>query len=115
MDQSKINLFIVQHSAKFSESKLPLIIEQFKQFPDESFPLILAIEFKDPKKYKTKYFWAPGFCFVDRLALGHIFTGLLKLFTFGGLLLWVIVDMFTISSRVKNWNYLKLEKRMLCQ
>ena len=45
-----------------------------------------------------------GFLGIDRFLVGDILAGVLKLITFGGFGIWVIVDYFLIGSRARQKN-----------
>jgi len=45
-----------------------------------------------------------GFLGIDRFIVGDILLGILKLITFGGFGLWVIVDYFLIGNRTRTKN-----------
>ncbi len=45
-----------------------------------------------------------GFLGIDRFLVGDILAGVLKLITFGGFGIWVIVDYFLIGSRAREKN-----------
>ncbi|WP_300528378.1 TM2 domain-containing protein [Maricaulis sp.] len=45
-----------------------------------------------------------GFLGIDRFLVGDIIAGVLKLITFGGFGIWVIVDYFLIGSRARQKN-----------
>ncbi|HLD89152.1 MAG TPA: TM2 domain-containing protein [Candidatus Nanoarchaeia archaeon] len=45
-----------------------------------------------------------GWVGVDRFMMGYIGTGLLKLFTFGGLGIWWLIDLILIATKHKFSN-----------
>ncbi|KPP82709.1 MAG: hypothetical protein HLUCCA04_01205 [Oceanicaulis sp. HLUCCA04] len=45
-----------------------------------------------------------GFLGIDRFLVGDILAGVLKLITFGGFGLWVLIDYFLIGSRTRQKN-----------
>lgn len=47
-----------------------------------------------------------GFLGVDRFYVGDILLGILKLLTAGGLGIWVLVDLFLITKKVRHKNIL---------
>lgn len=44
----------------------------------------------------------------DRFFLGQTGLGLLKLLTCNGIMVWWLVDLFSVSDRTKTYNYQKL-------
>lgn len=63
----------------------------------------------------TAYLWWFFTCFIGghRFYLGKPFTGLLQAFTFGGLGVWALIDLFTIPNQVAKYNkqrFKELEK-----
>jgi len=45
---------------------------------------------------------------IDRFLVGDILAGVLKLLTFGGLGIWVIIDCFLIGNRTREVNMIKI-------
>lgn len=113
MQENKVMLFMATNGSKFSESKKGFIIDRLRQMPDENFMVIQTMEFKKPTTWLIMYLFVPFFAFIDRIILGEIGLGILKLITGGGLFIWMFIDIFTISSRVKEQNYKKMEPFLL--
>ncbi|HAZ00700.1 MAG: hypothetical protein A2W90_14585 [Bacteroidetes bacterium GWF2_42_66] len=109
MEQNKINLFLAQHGNKFPEANSFMLLEKMKTMSDDSFSAISMISFKNPTTWLLLYLFVPFLCFIDRIILGDVGLGILKLVTIGGFGIWVFVDIFTISSRVKQLNFKKLQ------
>ena len=48
-----------------------------------------------------------GFLGIDRFVIGDVLFGILKLITFGGLGIWVLIDYFIIGNRTRTKNLQK--------
>lgn len=112
MDDSKIRLFLATSSKKFPKSQLSNIEQKLKNLPDNYFTSLQALEFRDPTTALAISIFAGGWG-IDRFYLRQTGLGLLKLFTLGGLLIWAIVDVFTIYSITKRYNQKLLDNLLL--
>jgi TM2 domain-containing membrane protein YozV len=69
----------------------------------DEFDLWYGAREKDPAVALTLSFYF-GWLGADRLYLGNIVLGILKLITFGGLFIWYIVDWFLIMGAARKAN-----------
>jgi len=96
---------------------------------------LYSITFKNPTTFTLLYWLCPGFALIDRFFIGSSILGLLKIFMpiiivviyllnysevdvntgpaltvlgFGFYFLWILIDGFTVSARVKNYNMDKI-------
>ena len=51
-----------------------------------------------------------GWIGVDRFMMGKVFTGILKLITFGGIGIWWLIDLILIATKYKFRNVKWVEK-----
>ena len=79
-----------------------LIGDVLKEMDDDKFMFVQSLSFKD----KTTAIIL-GILFVERIYLGQVGLGLLKLFLnfFIIGLIWWFIDLFTITKRVKEYNF----------
>lgn len=109
METSKINMYMAANGSKFAEKDKMVIMEGLKNFKDENHMMLHTIEMRNPVNWLLIYLFVPVFCLIDRIVLGQVGLGILKLITIGGLGLWVFIDIFTIMPRIKASNFKKIQ------
>ena len=108
MEQNKIDMFIAVNSKFLSTERKFEIIEKLRSLDDSKSTYLMSVDFKNPTTWLLIYLFVPLFCFIDRIILGEVGLGIVKFITFGGFGIWLLVDIFTIMDRVKEYNYNKL-------
>ena len=108
MEQSKIDMFIAVNSKFLSDKRKFEIIERLRTTDDSRSTYLMSVDLKSPVNWFLIYLFAPLFCLIDRLVLGDVGLGIVKLITFGGFGIWALIDLFTIMDRIKESNYNKI-------
>ena len=87
----------------FPKNSRKYLQEMIEKLTNEQFMQVSNISFKKPI---TMFFVSLflGLFGVDRFLLGDIKMGIIKLMTFGGLLVMWAIDLFTINKRTKIYN-----------
>ena len=106
MEKSKVDNFLAIMAEKFPGEKLPLIKEQLEKMDDDKYLAFQTTQFKDPTTMLLISLFA-GALGIDRIVLGDTTMGVLKLLTLGGFGGWVIIDLFQIQERTRQWNFRK--------
>ena len=92
------------NQGKFESAQRALIQQKIQNLPDEKSIVLSSIELKDPTMYVIIEFFV-GYLGIHRFMLGETGMGILELLTGGGCgILWLI-DLFTITGKVKKANY----------
>lgn len=104
MDEQKINLWLGSNAKYFDATQIPFLREKLKKASDEQYLAVQTQSYINPT-VTTIISVLLGELGIDRFMVGDIGMGVLKLLT-GGLcgVLWLI-DIFTISKKVKNKNF----------
>lgn len=100
----------LQTNAKFFPQEQTMSLKKtFEKMKEEEFLRITTLEYKDPTTMLLISIFLGGLG-VDRFMLGETSMGILKLLTGGCCgILWLI-DIFSISNKVKNYNFGKLQE-----
>jgi TM2 domain-containing membrane protein YozV len=104
MQQDKIEMFMAINSKYFSADKVFEIKSRLEKIDDSKIIMLQSLNYKDPTTMLIISIFA-GSLGVDRFMLGQTGLGVLKLLTWGGCLIWWIIDIFTASRRTKDFNY----------
>ena len=110
-----INIFLASKSEYLKKEDLENIRQGLNNLSVEQIMSLSSISLINPNLMRLTpllvfVFGAIGMG-IDRIILGQIGRGLLKIFTAGGFLIWFIVDCFTITSRTKDYNMKKFAKK----
>lgn len=107
MDANKVDMFFATNGKKLPANKIAVIRDKMSSLDDSRYATIASVEMKDPTIALILSILL-GELGIDRFFIGHTGMGLLKLFTMGLCgILWLI-DIFTISGKVKERNYQEL-------
>lgn len=112
MDQSKVDVFIMNNSDKLPEQQLPFIREKLLTLEDSKWIVLSTVRFKDPTIAIVLSVFV-GFYGVDRFYLGQAGLGIGKLLTCGGCWIWAIIDWFVIRDATKEVNFRKLQSYLV--
>ncbi len=106
MNNSTVSQFLITHSGDFPREKMPFIKERLEKLEDPNDVLVYT-SFKTPVISLILSLFL-GYLGIDRLYVGDIGLGILKLITCGGLGIWTIIDWFLIMKVTRRKNYEKL-------
>lgn len=105
MNTQRVDMFISVNGKYLDSDKLSLIREKLLSLDDQKWDALLGLNFKDPLLILiiSLLFW-----FLDRFIIEDIGLGILKVLTFGGFGIWIVVDWFIIMKRTRRKNTEKL-------
>lgn len=109
MRQEQIDLFMATNANNFPASMKPTIRMALAQCPEERWPMISDMSFKNPVVSLILSIFLGEFGF-DRFYIGNIGLGILKLLTGGGCGVWWLIDLFLIMESTRRVNYNKLRQ-----
>lgn len=107
MEQTKLDMFIMQNSKYIPADKVIYLKEKLKNIDDDKYLLVTSVELKDPTTMLILSLFL-GSLGVDRFMLGDTGMGVLKLLTGGCCGILTIVDWFGVQNKTKELNFNKL-------
>ena len=108
MDAQKVDMFIMTNSRYFEGYQLSAIRERLIAMDDSRWVGISTAQLKDPAIYLIISILVGHFG-IDRMLIGNIGLGVLKLITCGGLGFWTLVDWFLIMGLTRQSNMEKIQ------
>ena len=111
MDANKVDLYLATNQKYFPPEKILFLKEKLLAADDNKFLVASAVELKDPTMMLLVSIFAGGFG-IDRFLLGEIGIGVLKLLTGGVCGILALVDIFIISKKAREKNFIEI-MRML--
>lgn len=107
MEAEKVSTFLGMYGDKLPLESYGIIKERLMNIEDHTSVSFAFSQFKDPTIALVLSILLPG---IDRIYIGDIGLGVLKLLTCGGLYIWWIIDIFLIMKATKKKN---LERLMM--
>ncbi len=112
MNETRTDAFIVSSGKYFEGHHLIQIRETLLEIPEEKWPSIMSLQFKDPTMILIVSLLG-GSLGIDRFLIGDTGLGIAKLLTCGGLGIWSIVDLFLIMGVTRERNTEKLRNAII--
>lgn len=102
MDENRIDQLLIAHSDKFPASMYQELRNRLAELEPAEACMFLS-QMKDPTIMLVLSIFL-GQLGIDRMLLGNVGLGILKLLTCGGLGIWWIIDIFLVMdlTRLKN-------------
>lgn len=110
MSKEKVNYFLMTNGKYFPTTALPALRQQLEDLSEEQLVSLYSLEFRDPTMVFILSFFI---CGVDRMLIGQIGLGVLKLLTAGGCGIWWIIDLFLITDETRKYNLNKLQEALM--
>ncbi len=107
--QDRIRAFIAMNKDKFPDDKILEIEAMMNRVPEDKFFYFSVLDLKEPNTMMLIAIFG-GSIGIDRFLLGDTTNGVLKLILTNLCLvgfIWVIIDIFNINQRTKDYNYKK--------
>ena len=108
MEAQKVDMFIMTNSKYFESYQLNGIRERLLSLDESKWVWISTLQLKDPT-ISLIISILVGHFGVDRMVIGDIGLGILKLLTCGGLGFWTLVDWFLIMGVTRQKNMEKIQ------
>ena len=104
---SKIDMWLIANGKYFPAEQMMIVQEKLLELPESKINILYALRFKDPMMVLILSIFLGSFG-VDRFIIGDIGLGLAKFFTFGGLGIWWLIDIFFSYNKAKEVNLITL-------
>lgn len=112
MEQSKINMFVMSNNGKFTPQQFTIIQEKLSNIPDEKSAIIFGQNYHDATTMLILSIFLGSYG-VDRMLLGDVGLGVVKLLTCGGCGIWTIIDWFSIKDKTYESNFKKFNESLM--
>lgn len=114
MEKSKVDMFVMENTKRFTTFQMQSIKEALEKLDDDKAINVQALNFKDPSTLLVISILL-GSLGVDRMILGEAGLGVLKLLTCGGCYVWWIIDMINIQDKTREYNYNLIKNTLMMQ
>lgn len=109
--EQTVSQFLMSKGSYFPTELLPHIQQQLLQVDEQRIVLLYSADFREPIiVFLVSLFL--GYLGVDRFLIGDIGLGIAKLLTAGLCGVWVLIDLFLIIPRTKEYNYERLQQML---
>ena len=102
MDQEKVHQFVALYGDRYPEEAYNNVKNKFSQMNQDSATLCV-IKSKDPTTVLLLSIFI-GYLGIDRIYVGDVGWGVLKMLTCGGIGIWWLIDLFLITDVTKRKN-----------
>lgn len=102
MDSYQANQLLMVYGSKLPPASFLMVKERLEQLDDPMANMLLA-QLKDPTISLVLSILLGGYG-IDRIYIGEVGLGILKLLTCGGLGVWWLIDLFLIMERTRENN-----------
>ena len=102
MDSYQANQLLMVYGSKLPPASFPMVKERLEQLDDPMANMLLA-QLKDPTISLVRSILLGAYG-IDRIYIGEVGLGILKLLTCGGLGVWWLIDLFLIMERTRENN-----------
>lgn len=100
-------MFLMANGSYLPADQVLFIHQRLEKADDSKMASLSFVNFKDPTTALLLSLFLGGWG-VDRMYIGQVGTGILKLVTCGGLGIWSIIDWFIIMNDTRKSNFNKL-------
>jgi len=108
MEAQKVDMFIMTNAKYFESYQLSAIRERLISMDDSRWVMISTLQLKDPT-ISLVISILVGHFGIDRMVIGDVGLGILKLITCGGMGIWTLVDWFLIMGITRQKNMEKIQ------
>lgn len=102
MEPYQANQLLMVYGNKLPSASFPMVRERLEQLDDPMANMLLA-QLKDPTISLVLSILLGGYG-IDRIYIGEVGLGILKLLTCGGLGVWWLIDLVLIMERTRENN-----------
>lgn len=106
MEANQVDQMLIVYGSKLPAASLPMVREQLLAM-DGNTANVLFAQMKDPTLVLIISILLGGYG-IDRIYLGDVGLGILKLLTCGGLGIWWLIDLFLVMDKTREKNLEKI-------
>ncbi len=103
MEAQRVDMFIMTNGKYFKSYQLNAIRDRLIALEDSRWAMISTVQLKDPA-ISLVISILVGHFGVDRMIIGDVGLGIVKLLTCGGMGVWTVVDWFSIMGLTRQKN-----------
>lgn len=104
MEQNKVDIMMMSIIEDIRPIHYELVRNRLENLPDDRMMMVHALPLKKPFVALILGLMV-GYLGIDRMYIGDVGLGVIKLLTCGGLGIWTIIDWFLIMDATKDKNY----------
>lgn len=103
MDTNKVDMFIATISGKIPFERVSPLRSHLETVDESRLAVLYSLPFRDPTMMLVISLLV-GSLGIDRMMIGQVGLGVIKLLTCGGFIIWAFIDLFLIMGATKQYN-----------